>query len=151
MKRNRMYRLLLITAACFFFFRYGGEGANATTLYDGTTLIVDGKRYERSTAVKICEQFPLHTCTVRGDEYAGGVVLVSTRDREGIETEVEREFVRVGLKVRNKFGSTIRTWIIEVPVLTEEQWVTALRENPIYDVGVSLNHVLRHFSSSTSP
>nr|WP_217345081.1 hypothetical protein [Noviherbaspirillum sp. L7-7A]MBV0879300.1 hypothetical protein [Noviherbaspirillum sp. L7-7A] len=126
--------LALLLAGC------GGSSQNdPLSLYDSTTLIVKGVRYERPSGIYECGSLPVEAICTPADprpSYEARVILVGLNSAD--EKEVTNALLAYGLSVRDRLDlravgdlPALTYLTVAVPVFFEEQWAEAFRKESL--------------------
>lgn len=115
--------LILLLGSC------GGGSVSLYVNQDGTTLIVDGRPYERRRNLYLCNDGVCVAPASRA-QYATGEVLVHFTKADA--PEVTAMIAGLGLSIiAEKDLATGYSLQIAVPPLFEEQWVQILSNQPL--------------------
>ncbi len=104
-------------------------------VYEGTSLIVRGFRYERRPGIALCS--PIAICESGVLAYAPGQVIVFFKSDYASDANVLITYL--GLSVRSMRTDSL---IVNVPVLYERQWASALRQEPLF-TAAEVNGLMR--------
>lgn len=128
----RMFYMIclgLMLTAC------GGSDMAAPVAYEGTTLVVKGVWYERPVGIDTCEAMnPVAICRATSSRpaYASKTVFIQMNTAD--EKVVIELITRYGLSItrRSELSAVaelpaLTTLVVTVPLLFEEQWVQAFR------------------------
>lgn len=115
--------LILLLASC------GGGSVSLYVTQEGTTLIVDSGRYERRPDLYLCDG-GVCIAPASNARYAAGQVVVYFDKADAIEAAAL--IAGLGLSVIAENDLATEYFLqVAVPPLSEEQWVQALRNQPL--------------------
>ena len=117
---------------CLFIALIGCSGLHRTTSvsYEGTALIVNGVRYERSTGLYECAVV-VGICTPSSSRPSYGLGLIHIQVNKNDAKAIADLIARYELSITTQHDlSTVSHMFIAVPKFFEEQWVQAFHDEP---------------------